>query len=330
MLLLQPQVTTFVEQEQARLANNKFKGTSRRRKSEAQITEELTQHTLYKDELTADDWEVLRKYKELLEPCWVATMDLQGRPGDSKTCCLTNVQLDIEFLVSRLTKEYAKYKDAPTDSLDSEWHFAAQLKLAIDKAEEYFAKLDDTPAYAASVILHPRYSVKYLDAQWSNNKQWVKDAKSSVKALWTKDYKEQPISDAISPQKARNVGRKLNCVEEYREQGIVKANEATTTRTVADEFDRYCKQERVETDAPIEWWQTTGYQLYPRLAQMAIDILSIPPMSDEPERIFSRLGEMITKRRNRLQQDIIQATTCLHSWDKEGLINMRNPAPACT
>ena len=120
------------------------------------------------------------------------------------------------------------------------------------------------------------------------------------------------------------------CVEEYREQGIVKANEATTTRTVADEFDRYCKQERVETDAPIEWWQTTGYQLYPRLAQMAIDILSIPPMSDEPERIFSRLGEMITKRRNRLQQDIIQATTCLHSWDKEGLINMRNPAPACT
>jgi hypothetical protein len=35
---------------------------------------------------------------------------------------------------------------------------------------------------------------------------------------------------------------------------------------------------------------------------MAIDILSIPAMSDEPERIFSRLGLMITKRRNHLEQ----------------------------
>jgi hypothetical protein len=287
----------------------------------------LNQHTLYKDELTTDDWEVLRKYKDLLEPCWVATMDLQGRPGDNKHCCLTNVQLDIEFLVARLTNEYAKFKDAPNDSLNSEWHFAAQLKLALDKAEEYFAKLDESPAYAASVILHPRYNIKYLDAQWSNKKQWVKDAKKAVKALWVKDYKEQPISEAISPQKVRQLGRPLNCVEEYREQGIMKANEAVTSQIVTDEFDRYCKQERVETDAPIEWWQATGYQRYPRLAQMAIDILSIPPMSDEPERVFSRLGKMITKRRNRLYQDIIQATTCLHSWDREGIIDIRKPAP---
>jgi hypothetical protein len=327
--LLEPQFTKFTADEKDRLLSNKLQGT-RRRKSELQVIEEVKQHTLLKDELTAEDWKVLHQYKDLLEPCWVATMDLQGRPGDSKTCSLTNVMLDIEYLVQFLTDEHAKYRDAATDTIEGEWHFVTQLKLALDKAEEYFAKLDESPAYAASVILHPRYNMKYLEAQWSNKPQWLESAKEAVQDLWERHYKEQPISVAISPKKAPNSSRRLNCVEEYRERGIAKANEAVVTRAVTDdEFDRYCKQDRVETHAPIEWWQTTGYSLYPRLAQMAIDILSIPPMSDEPERIFSRLGEMITKRRNRLNQDIIQATTCLYSWDKEGLIDIRRPTPKC-
>jgi len=56
---------------------------------------------------------------------------------------------------------------------------------------------------------------------------------------------------------------------------------------------------------------------------MAIDLLSIPAMSDEPERIFSRLGQMVTKRRNHLEQSTIQATLCLYSWDKNKIIDLR-------
>jgi hypothetical protein len=58
---------------------------------------------------------------------------------------------------------------------------------------------------------------------------------------------------------------------------------------------------------------------------MAIDILSIPAMSDEPERLFSRLGLMITKRRNQLHHDTIQASQCLYLWDDAGIVNLRQP-----
>jgi hypothetical protein len=44
-------------------------------------------------------------------------------------------------------------------------------------------------------------------------------------------------------------------------------------------------------------------------------------MSAEPERVFSRLGLMITDRRNH-QQPTIQATQCLYSWDKAGIISI--------
>lgn len=52
---------------------------------------------------------------------------------------------------------------------------------------------------------------------------------------------------------------------------------------------------------------------------MALDLLSIPAMSSEPERIFSLAGLMVTDRRNRLHTDIIQATQCIRSWEHHGI-----------
>jgi len=47
---------------------------------------------------------------------------------------------------------------------------------------------------------------------------------------------------------------------------------------------------------------------------MALDVFSIPAMSDEPERIFSLAGCMVIDRRNRLKADAVQAGQCLKNW----------------
>jgi hypothetical protein len=47
---------------------------------------------------------------------------------------------------------------------------------------------------------------------------------------------------------------------------------------------------------------------------MAIDILSIPAMSAEPERLFSKAKITITDRRNRLGVSTIEQLECLKSW----------------
>ena len=47
---------------------------------------------------------------------------------------------------------------------------------------------------------------------------------------------------------------------------------------------------------------------------MAIDILTIPAMSSEPERLFSGAKITITDRRNRLGEDSIEAIECLKKW----------------
>ena len=47
---------------------------------------------------------------------------------------------------------------------------------------------------------------------------------------------------------------------------------------------------------------------------MAYDLLSVPAMSAECERIFSSAGMMIVPKRNRLNDNIVEASECLRSW----------------
>jgi hAT family C-terminal dimerisation region len=53
---------------------------------------------------------------------------------------------------------------------------------------------------------------------------------------------------------------------------------------------------------------------------MALDILSIPAMSAEPERLFSGAKITITDRRNRLGIESIEAIECLKSWLSKGRV----------
>jgi hAT family C-terminal dimerisation region len=64
-----------------------------------------------------------------------------------------------------------------------------------------------------------------------------------------------------------------------------------------DEYEDYNSQESYEPGkkGALAWWyQDTQRQRWPRLSLMAIDILSIPPMSDELERVFSGARRTVT------------------------------------
>ncbi|RPA74997.1 hypothetical protein BJ508DRAFT_186916, partial [Ascobolus immersus RN42] len=52
------------------------------------------------------------------------------------------------------------------------------------------------------------------------------------------------------------------------------------------------------------------------LAIMALDILSIPPMSDEPERLFSSSAHTLGKRRAVLKPSTLEHIESMKSWSK--------------
>ena len=53
---------------------------------------------------------------------------------------------------------------------------------------------------------------------------------------------------------------------------------------------------------------------------MAIDLFTIPAMSDEPERTFSSCSLMITSHRGKLNPEIVEYTQCTKNWLRNGVI----------
>jgi hAT family C-terminal dimerisation region len=54
---------------------------------------------------------------------------------------------------------------------------------------------------------------------------------------------------------------------------------------------------------------------------MAIDILSIPPMSDELERVFSGARRTVTWDKGQIEPRTIEMRECLKHWKKSGILN---------
>lgn len=88
-----------------------------------------------------------------------------------------------------------------------------------------------------------------------------------------------------------------------------------------DEYQSFTAQPPVLIDcSPLSWWlREEQQQTYPRLSQMAVEILSIPAMSAEPERVFSGARRTISWDRCQLGGRTIERGECMKSWIKSGI-----------
>ena len=84
-----------------------------------------------------------------------------------------------------------------------------------------------------------------------------------------------------------------------------------------NKYQHYCDTPTVETIEAISWWiEPEQQKRYPNLSRMALDYLSIPGMSAEPERLFSATKHTIRDLRYRIGSDTVEALQCLRSWLK--------------
>jgi len=93
------------------------------------------------------------------------------------------------------------------------------------------------------------------------------------------------------------------------------------TGSVEDEYEDFINSKPISIQGTaLQWWLNPNRRAdYPRLSQMAIDILSIPSMSAEAERVFSGARRTISWDRISLGSTNIERTECLKSWLKSNI-----------
>lgn len=258
--------------------------------------------TLEKDYLSPSDWDRLRKIKAFLQLFHRATLETQGH-----NATIDHVVFTMDILVRYFEKALSNHAD------DKE--FSSRIQKGWEAFDKYYSKTDDCPLYAAALILHPSRRTKYIRANWKA--KWQKPVLKKVKELW-EFYRERSPSLISLYERKPSQDQDLDVFDQIA-QDLGKYAWPTNQ----DEYEDYSNGEPYDIGkiSALEWWcQDQQRNRWPRLSYMAIDILSIPAMSDEPERAFSGERRTISWERAQLGAENIERVECLKHSIMSGIV----------
>jgi hypothetical protein len=257
--------------------------------------------SLEDDRLLPDDWVVLERMVKFLEPFKVITKVTEGRHAS-----LADVLPAIDCLLDSFSTELSKAEAEHNRAL------AAMLKCGWETLDKYYSLTDRAPVYVAAVVLHPRRKWAYFHRRWKD--EWILPAKRAVEALWRDEYQAAAGPNLHPGRDNPPEDDSLNVFERWLASG--------STANAQDEYQEYCAM-GVEIAVPdnasgaIDWWcEPRQRQRFPNLHRMAVDFLSIPAMSAEPERLFSECKRILTTDRHSMHADTLEAVEGLKSFNR--------------
>ncbi|TKA54703.1 hypothetical protein B0A49_13065 [Cryomyces minteri] len=213
-----------------------------------------------------------------------------------------------------LIKHYERSKSKHAGNLDLSSSIITSW-LVFDK---YYNLTDATPAYAAALLLHPSRREQYLIGYWK--REWQEAAIEAVKKLWETQYKDRVLTHTTTLSTTGVEPDEYDLFEAQLQRDLESS-------AVKDELQRFIKADPIKiVTTALSWWlHPERREAFPNLSCMAIDILSIPAMSAEAERIFSGARRTISWERARLGAANVERTECLKSWIRNGLVSIDNP-----
>jgi hypothetical protein len=283
------------------------------------------------NQLTDKDWEVLYHLEAILTVFETAVKTLEGdghirRRKQGWTGSYGNIW-DVVLGYELLLNTLEEYKQLAADFPDPE-HFSIGINLAWDKLDEYYQRLDETPIYYTAMALHPAYRWDWFDETWAHKPSWIEKAKETVADVWLSDYAHLEVRTSSSRGDDEPPAKRPRFFNPFEKNSRVPSSiPPYAAAIVGDEYqawqtDRDARDGNVRD--PIGYWITKQGR-YPRLSRMALDFLTIQPMSAECERLFSAAGKIVSGLRTNLDAEIIAICQVLRSWYRAGLIKDLDP-----
>jgi hypothetical protein len=260
------------------------------------------------DVLTVEDWATLAQIHEVLQPFRVLTKQLEGRAKEHHHGSVWEVLPAIELLLSHIESLKAIYTNKfMKTSINHCWM----------KLDEYYSKTDSHYAvYACATLLHPALRTTHFYKHWTGESQGsIAVMIDEIRTIWQEQY---------LPRKQLNM--QLKAQQSIFDTFLFAPDTSVNRKT---EFEVYITQDpdevqRIDEINPVQWWVSKKLN-FPTLRLLAFDILSIPAMSAECERVFSSAKKMITPDRNGLNSDIVEACECLKYWWDNSLVLYNKP-----
>lgn len=233
------------------------------------------------------EWNHVKLFMDLLMPFYDATLLL----SKSKYPSIYYVLPILDVLMNQ------------TSNVEIDDDLIRKAAAAMFAKLQEFSPLLRTDYAKFSVVLDPR-----LKADYFSGMNDYEDPLTSITLFYNNKYNlqnqggnQQPEPSGLSESSPANTANKNIFSSIYKRR---RSNES--------ELQKYLSYpiETEDTDV-MSWWKTQGKNL-PYLQSMAFDILSIPATSVPSEQSFSKAGNLINKKRNRLCDKNIRSS--MSSW----------------
>ena len=145
------------------------------------------------DILSKEEWQTLQTIRDLMFPFWLLTLKLQGNAPGGSNGAVWEILPAMEVLINR-------FEDASKIHTPRKSKFInASINNALIKLRQYYHLLDDSPVYAASLVLNPSIKERYFENKWvGGQEEWTPKTKEDIQAFWTTDYKDNCYRISIS------------------------------------------------------------------------------------------------------------------------------------
>ena len=259
--------------------------------------------TLQAEYLSPEDQEQLRTTIVFLKPFYRVTLVAQG-----DNAIINRVLFTMDILVQHFEKALSNHA--------SNKEFSSRINKGWETFNKYYSKIDDSPLYAATLILHLNRRTKYIRANQKPKQQ--KPILKKVKELW-ESYREKssPLISSSYEIKAQD--------QDLDEFNRIAQDLGKYARPASqDEWEDYSNGEPydIRKISTLKWWcQDQQRKRWPRLLNIAMDILLIPAMSDEPERVFSGGRRTVSWERAQMGADNLEKVECLKHWKRSGILD---------
>ncbi|KLO04286.1 cytochrome P450 [Schizopora paradoxa] len=224
-------------------------------------------------------------------------------------------------VLEELHKEWESRIDNPA------YHeFEDALRAGCEKVDEYYRKTADSDALTFSMLLNPTQKGEYFKKYWGE--ELALDAEARAEEIFSIRWKELHENGApLAASQTTNTVRKAKKQKLSDLYDGISASSSTTSNRAGfatpsqserkpwlADFRKYldAKFDMHEDQSIVEWWGLHADD-YPVWASLARDYLAIMASSVSSERAFSSAGITISKRRNRLNFDIVEALQSLKS-----------------
>jgi hypothetical protein len=227
-----------------------------------------------------------------LEPFYEATLCSEGNNNTLSEWFYT-----LDYVLDSVNSSKDEFEALGAENPESEEYvfLRAASGAAWLKTEEYYKKVDESAAYYAASVLNPAFKWSWFEDRWGNDKVkkfWLEGnpaknevgVKCLVRELWEEEYKgkydhKSALPTDLNPSRPKNPDDRFGGLHRHKQLEY-------RPRVSSDRYMAFISTtcEDKETDA-LEFWNAR-YNTQPDLARFALDMLAIPMMSAECERVF--------------------------------------------